>query len=93
CINTPYHFTQSGGVVSLEGCKASREGGGIFSRGNIPMEETATLTIRDSQAERGGGIMTTWINNKARGLKPLMLEASLCNVSLRLLSLIPRVED
>ena len=39
--------------------------GGIFSPGNIAMEEMAALTIRDSKADKGGGIMTTWIHNKA----------------------------
>ena len=39
--------------------------GGIISTGNITMAEMATLTIRDSKADRGGGIMTTWIHNKA----------------------------
>ena len=39
--------------------------GGIFSRDNFTMEEMATLTIGDSQAERGGGIMTTKIRSKA----------------------------
>ncbi|CAE7226397.1 unnamed protein product, partial [Symbiodinium necroappetens] len=67
CIFTGDDFTQSGGAVSLGGCKAIHEGGGIFSPGNVTMEEMATLTIRDSHADKGGGIMTTWIN-KAWGL-------------------------
>ncbi|CAE7879687.1 unnamed protein product, partial [Symbiodinium necroappetens] len=65
CIHTYNDFTQSGGAVSLEGCKAHREGGGIFSGRNITMGEMATLTIRDSKADKGGGIMTTWIHSKA----------------------------
>jgi len=65
CILTVYTFTQSGGAVSLQGCRAKREGGGIFSRGNITMEDAATLTIRDSQADRGGGVIANWVSNKA----------------------------
>ncbi|CAE6938127.1 unnamed protein product [Symbiodinium sp. CCMP2592] len=60
-------FKQSGGAVSLQGCKATRQGGGIFST-NITIEESATLSIRDSTASRGGGIFANWVTNKAKQL-------------------------
>jgi len=61
-------FNQSGGAVSLQGCKARRRGGGIFAAKNITIQETGILTILDSQSDRGGGIFAEWITNKAQQL-------------------------
>ncbi|CAE7249743.1 MSH1 [Symbiodinium sp. CCMP2592] len=68
CIYTYGSFEQSNGTVSLQGCTAKHEGGGMLS-GNITIEDTAMLTIRDSQADKGGGVFADWITNKAQQLQ------------------------